>query len=587
MYFTLANESAYFCGCTDISSAGMGFHVPGKMGGLWDPPLKLVERFDVVSGGGRVRPSALIVRSSGIEMEYDGFSIELMMPEDMLMLVRVKNEDNREVEVNFSIDPQPIWLSDFKTRHQLSRRHRQMSLNIPSLRRIYTLETDASSLLEEHRLVRIGSREDFGISIRRKSRRKHKNLVECIERTEKKHKLISRRTVLETPDTQLADAFHWAKHSLSWLTHRQNGIGRGLTAGHCDYPWYFSIDFYYSLDALLETGMCSVAKDSLMLFIKYARLQGGRVPHEIVTNGIVYNKGDLEESAMLSTAILKYVEWTGDLRFAREHFTDAMASLEYVVSRKFTGPAIMEDAGRGGSVELDTLCYFAEGVESLAALKKIAFENDSGVYSAEISSLNRAAGDAMKIVNSGMWIGEQCTYANRLTSGVPENPGFWTSIIPFVTRVASESRYRSFINSENGLKRLVGIDGLLIGSASVKTMAIQNGLMSLAASQYHDTHTALKFYSFNIGHAGEFMPGVVPEILNDATGCYLQAWSSAAVIHPLIGGILGIRPVDGKLKSGRKVGNTLNGLRINGIPFRGGTFDFEVLDGRVVSTSNE
>ncbi len=77
------------------------------------------------------------------------------------------------------------------------------------------------------------------------------------------------------------------------------------------------------------------------------------------------------------------------------------------------------------------------------------------------------------------------------------------------------------------------------------------------------------------------MPGVVPEILGDAAGCYLQAWSSAALIHPLVGGILGIVPLAGRLQSGKRVDDSLEGLKISALPFRGKEYSFEVSGGRV------
>ena len=109
------------------------------------------------------------------------------------------------------------------------------------------------------------------------------------------------------------------------------------------------------------------------------------------------------------------------------------------------------------------------------------------------------------------------------------------------------------MHSSTALKGMTGSDGLQIGSQLPKAMAIQNGLMSLAAPNYGDAGRALWFYMRNISRTGAFMPGVVPEILNDPVGCYLQAWSSAAVIHPLVGGILGITPVEGRLRDGKEL----------------------------------
>ncbi|MBX8636065.1 MAG: hypothetical protein KIS30_06955 [Thermoplasmata archaeon] len=578
----LANEYAYFCGFADFSARPMGFHLPGEMGGLWDPPLRLFSGIDVMSQGRRMMPSGLLVKASWVELDYGSFGVDISMPEHVLMFIEVKNARGLDVEIGFDMNLHPIWLSDFDTRCTTETRKGKMSLNIPSMGRTYVLETDARDLSACGGNVRVGDNRNFSLALYRVTGSNHIGARAALKQTAARHQRHACDTVLENVDGQISEAFLWAKHSLRTLTHRQEGIGRGLTAGYCDFPWYFSIDFFYSIDALLETGMCSVARDTLRLFIRYARRQGGRVPHELVTNGVIYNPGDLEESAMLSTAVLRYVSWVGDAHFARAHFRDCLASLDFVNSMQFKGPGIMEDAARGSSVEIDTLCYFIEGVESLQALRNMAFDRRSSAFSSEMAELKRASKEASRIVNAVMWSNELSTYANRMTDGVPEQLGFWTSIVPFLTGVASPERYRRFSESENGLKSMTGRDGLLIGSGILKTMAIQNGLMSLAASRYADIENALLFYMHNVRHAGEFMPGVVPEIFNDPAGCYMQAWSSAAIIHPLVGGILGIIPDGGRLRGGKRAGSTLDGLRISGLPFRGRKYNFEVVQGVVV-----
>ena len=583
---TLANEEAYFCGFADFSTRPMGSHLPGEMGGLWDPPLRLLTGFNVRIRGRKALPSGLCMSASRAELDYGVFTIDVSMPKDVLMFIAVRNECGNEVQVSLDMNLRPMWLSDFDTRHMVAVLKGEVSLEVPSIRRTYVLKTDARNLSASASEIRAGDNRDFTMALYRITGKRRVDAVTALKRTALNNKMRSLNTVLETDDGELSQAFYWAKHSLVTLTHRQDGIGRGLTAGHCDFPWYFSVDFFYSIDALLETGMSAVARDTLKLFIRHARAQGGRVPHEIVTNGVIYNPGDLEESAMLTTAMLKYATWSGDTGFARSHFRDAIASLHFVNSMKFVGPGIMEDATRGHSVEIDTLSYFIEGVESLIALRSMAFGRESSVFAAEIDELRMASEEAAHTVNRVMWSNDLSTHANRLSNGVPEYLGFWTSIVPFLTGIASQRRYRSFVESENGLKSMTGGDGLQIGSQMPKAMAIQNGLMSLAASNYGDARRALWFYKRNISRTGTFMPGVVPEILNDPAGCYLQAWSSAAVIHPLVGGILGITPSEGRLRDGKRVGSAMEGLKISCLPFRGSKYDFEVVKGRVAGCSH-
>ncbi len=586
MHISLANEGAYFCGFADFSTRPMGSHLPGEMGGLWDPPIRLLTGFNVRIRGRKALPSGLCLSASRAELDYGVFTIDVSMPKDVLMFIAVRNECGNEVQVSMDMNLRPMWLSDFDTSHTVDVLKGEVSLKVPSIGKKYVLKTDACNLSASASEIRASANRDFTMALYRITGKSRVDAVTALKRTTLNNNRRARNTVLETDDGKLSQSFYWAKHSLGMLTHRQDGIGRGLTAGHCDFPWYFSVDFFYSIDALLETGMSAVARDTLKLFIRHARAQRGRVPHEIVTNGVIYNPGDLEESAMLTTAMLKYAAWSGDTGFARAHFRDALASLNFVNSMKFAGPGIMEDAARGHSVEIDTICYFIEGVESLIALRSMAFGGKSSTFAAEIDELLMASEEAAHIVNRVMWSNDLSTYANRMSNGVPEYLGFWTSIAPFLTCIAPRRRYRSFVESESGLKGMTGSDGLQIGSQLPKAMAIQNGLMSLAASNYGDAGRALWFYMRNISRTGAFMPGVVPEILNDPAGCYLQAWSSAAVIHPLVGGILGITPVEGRLRDGKRVGSALDGLKIRGLQFRGSKYDFEVVKGRVAGCSH-
>ncbi len=515
------------------------------MNGLWYPPVRLLKSIRILKDGIHPVVSQFETRPDSRIFRLEGCSIEMSMPDDHLILLRSSCSGQAQYVLELELGPISVWFSDWEPSWSTYVTDRRVSIDFsnPALKfsvlpfntTLSLLPGKVSAPLSEGSAVLITATENP---------EEPNSPATIVSSARSTHLDVLSSTMLDCSNSEIDDAFYWSKLNLSWLMHDQPGIGRGITAGHPEFPWYFGLDTFYCLDAMLETGQHDGARGSLELLARYARAQCGRIPHEIVTNGRVYNPGDLEESAMFPSALLSYLQWTGDERFAIEHLGDALNALRYVVSQEMVGPGAMEDSERGRAQEIDTMCHFVEGSQSLSAILRILGAEER-VSPAPLDEIYKLSAETRRYVEREMWLPELGTFANRVVDGVPVFKGHWTSISPFAAGIASASQYRRFVSEDGGLGMLESGEGLMVDGKGSSSMPVLNGLMAIAAAAFGDIDTSIRFYMRNIARVGEFMPCAIPEIAGSPDGCYLQAWSSAMVIHPLLRGLVGLRVENG------------------------------------------
>src|SRR5258708_38321549 len=116
---------------------------------------------------------------------------------------------------------------------------------------------------------------------------------------------------------------------MEWLVRDVPGIGRGLSGGFMEYPWWFGTETY-SLQALMRTGDFELAKQTLMLLRDQSNKvnHNGRIAHEITTDGAVANPGNTQETAQFILTVGQLFEWTGDRDFAREMYPNMRMGID-------------------------------------------------------------------------------------------------------------------------------------------------------------------------------------------------------------------------------------------------------------------
>ncbi|NJN16833.1 MAG: hypothetical protein HC822_11485 [Oscillochloris sp.] len=120
-----------------------------------------------------------------------------------------------------------------------------------------------------------------------------------------------------TRDVALAQA------NLELLSADYPDLGPYFLAGLPEYPQLFGCDTTYSIPGAVAAGYAATARAALETLANYAARACGRVPHELTTNGRIFNPGNIQETPQFTIALWDYVRWSGDLDLARDSLRSA------------------------------------------------------------------------------------------------------------------------------------------------------------------------------------------------------------------------------------------------------------------------
>lgn len=560
--FTISSLYAYYIGYLDLRPDGMGYHKRGEMNGLWYPPLRALKNIYLRDGKTILRPVHAEIGYSEARFKFDETALQISFKDGNDFEIAVKNTSNDVRELIVELLPETVWYSVNDTKIKLNRRSAIIfSHMFPETRIRITASSEFS--IENGRL---SLPADTSSSLRISSVYLHSQRPQI--RTNA-YRDIDRFSLLRTGERHIEENFRTAKDNLVRLSLMNHGTGYGLTAGHPDFPWYFGIDTLLSFNGVLDAGLFELAFGSLNILARYSR--SGKIPHEILTSGKVYNDGDLEETALFPYAVFRYAEWTGDAEKMKHLLTIASESFNYLFNHGFKGRGIMEDPKAGEGVDIDTVSFT---IMSLMELEK-AMDMDQELFGeiADAVKPAEAITGLRKMVQS-FWIPEKNTYANRIVDGVPVDLGFWTSIIPFYAGIADIDKYGKFVSDGGGLSRISGPYGIAV-DAGGNSMPLNTGMFVLASIRYGDAANAVSYFRMLDRSLGSFSPGAYPEISNNPQGCYLQAWSAAIYIESIVEGFFGIHSEGGRLIS-KPFNSSLmpGGATLKNVRFRNKYYDF-------------
>ena len=92
--------------------------------------------------------------------------------------------------------------------------------------------------------------------------------VELLAQKAAHYDSLINRSRLRIPDPRLQEVYDWSRINMEWLVRDVPGIGRGLSAGFMEYPWWFGTETY-SVQALTATGDFELARQTLRLLRKH------------------------------------------------------------------------------------------------------------------------------------------------------------------------------------------------------------------------------------------------------------------------------------------------------------------------------
>jgi len=278
----------------------------------------------------------------------------------------------------------------------------------------------------------------------------------------------------------------------------------------------------------------------LPLLAAYGRRACGRIPHEVTTNGRVFNPGNIQETPQFAVACWDYLRWSGDTAFLEQVYPVCVEGLEHFGWTLAGGPypvgdGVVERLGMG-ACKLDSVCYLYQG---LAALREMA------LALGRIDEAEQFAGHAERLAarfERDWWLAAEDLYADSLhLDGRPQLDGHWTVVIPLQTGLASEERARRSLArieaewvNEWGLVHTRGVDD--------RVWTLPTGLLALAAFRYGRPELGVRLLR-NIGEtARRGGLGMLKELI-PAGLCFVQLWSAGLYMQGIVEGLLGVSPL--------------------------------------------
>lgn len=543
--YVTAGDRTYLIGTQDGNFPDMGQHVPGEMGGLWLPPIKLIDGFQArITDAGTGKETLL---SKTREM--------IAYPYDSLLRYGTVLPDLDVDRFQFSPDHEQglIVQYRFKNASTLARK----------LHFEWSVKTD----------LRPGWDPD------RTGIRDGQDVVDWSRD----------RGVFIARDTDNPWYCVWSRIDMEWLVRDVPGVGGGLSGGFMEYPWWFGTETY-SLQALTATGDFALATQTLRLLRDHSREANGngRIAHEIASEGQVTNPGNTQETAQFIMAVGKVYEWTGDRNFAREMYPEVTRAIDWLMGTMDPnkdlfpeGYGIMEVLGLNSEV-IDVAVYTQQALEAAAHIAEVMHDEDRE------KEYRKLAAELKQRINRRFWIARDGTYGDiygsrsqavsavdgaikqmelegtdRLSprdreliahyervkaqyAAMPEGDRAWLINDNWVTATPMETGIAPRPRAVRLLDRIrqdnTGDYGPYLSAVERRSMmTISTGVEAVAEGRYGRIDQALWYMDKIAQTFNRVTPGSMSEMMPDR-GCFTIAWTSYGIVLPLIEDVFGIRP---------------------------------------------
>jgi glycogen debranching enzyme len=643
--YVTAGDRSFLIGTQDGNFPDMGWHVTGEMGGLWLPPVKLLDGFrariaDVDTDEERVlaESAAMVVYPyanrflygrvlDSVDVERVEFSPDGKPGLVIEYLFRNASDRVRRLRFQWSVktDLRPAWHAD-----RLGIRDNQDTVKWRQDDGIFVARDignswycvwGAPSSVDAGRVwqpdpilsngrgvsatsshaVTVGARgtatltfivagsttgESDAIAAYDELATRHVALL--AEKTARFRSIVERARI-RIPDRRLQEVYDWTRINMEWLVREIPGVGRGLSGGYMEYPWWFGTETY-SLQALMATGDFELVRQTLRLLWSHSeKVNGnGRIPHEITADGAVAHAGNAQETAQFILTLGKLFEWTGDREFAREMYPAMQQGIDWLLGERDRdrdlfpeGYGIMEVSSLDAEL-IDVPVYAQQALEATA---HIADALDDAAARQRYLQL---ASDMKERINQRFWIEREGTYADfygsksdavsaaegairqirlkgqhELTrrdrdsiahyerlktefSAMPvaerawitnEN---WVIATPMETGIAPRERAIPLLDKIRREKS--GDYGPWLSAVEQQAMmTISTGVQAVAEGKYGRTAEAMWYVNKIVETFNRVTPGSISEMMPD-DGCFTIAWTGYGIVLPLIEHVFGIQP---------------------------------------------
>lgn len=429
-----------------------------------------------------------------------------------------------------------------------------------------------------------------------------------LEAKQRRYLELASKSRLTIPDKPIEMAFNWLKYNTDWLIRDVPDLGRGLSAGIPDYPWWFGVDNEYSLQGALTIGRYDIVYETIELIHHLSEVTNGngRIIHEASTNGVVFNPGNINETPQFASLIWFVFQWTGDRAFLEKYYPTVKNGLEWLLREKDgdgnllpDGFGMMEIHGLDSEM-IDVAAYTQRAFSDASEMAALMGEQElAGEYRKKAEQLR-------EIINTDFWVPEFRSYADfigtteqalhliedalvradtlnkpwaveelsatqkRIANYPPDQKqGFvlhhnWVVNTPMEMGIADSSKAiaaletaRRFVNPFGVF--VTGIDrddsagkdegsfaaGKKVFNYTGAVMTLPTGVQAIAENNYGHPDRALGYLQRMTRTFGYALPGSIYEVSPDF-GMITQAWNLYSYGIPIVQQFFGIRPNAGE-----------------------------------------
>jgi hypothetical protein len=642
--YVTAGDRAYLIGTQNGNFPDMGQHIPGEMGGLWLPPVKLIDAFEArIAEEGADREIPLSESAEMVTYPYgnlfrygrvlDSMDVERFQfspdhQQGLVVQYQFKNTSDRarRLRLQFSVktDLRPGWYADhlgiwdgqdivewrpnervFMARDEdhnwfcvwgavpaADARPIQHPQPLRTKGRGVTAASGHTVRVDAHATASLtfvisgsSSSQAEAIGVYNYLAEHHAALL-----TEKvaHYRSVIDQARIRIPDQRLQEVYNWVRINMEWLVRDVPGVGRGLSGGFMEYPWWFGTETY-SLQAATMSGELELAKQTLRLLHRQSdRANGnGRIAHEVTSDGQVVNPGNTQETAQFVMTVGKVFEWSGDRDFAREMYPVVQSGIAWLLGQMDQKPfpegyGIMEVYGLNAEL-IDVAVYTQQALDAAAQLAHVLHDMDAK------ERYGKLAIELKERINRRFWIESDATYADfygsksqaikaaegaitqiRLRqaagksiekrqeliayyeqlkskiSAMPEGDRGWLTNKNWVIATPMEAgiapRARAIRLLDEIRRENTGEYGPYLSAVERRSMmTISTGVQAVAEAHYGRIDEAMWYLERIVQTFNRVSPGSISETMPDR-GCFTIAWTSYGIVVPLIEHVFGIRP---------------------------------------------
>lgn len=424
--YVTAGDRVYMVGHQDGSFPDLGWHIQGEMGGVWDHPIKLMDGFllsivDEKDTWQLNEATAFVNYPFGNQhtFEKDGIKVERFQfvpegAEGVVISLSLTNETREEkaFQLLFTgfVDLRPTWLAErqniadgpdegrydsaaqaFFVKDRDHPWHVSFGASVPfqpsthavpgqSKGSVYTLARDISLVAGETETLQffIAGSYQSEEQLRNTYLHLQSSASALLQEKIALYRAIKDQNHLTTHQKEIDLLFEWTKYNTQWLVREVPEIGRGVSAGIPDYPWWFGTDNAYILQGMASAGLHEEALTTVDLIMGLSRKANGngRIVHEVSSNGVVFNPGNLNTTPTFIQALWKVYCWTGSQKIIDHYYDDVLKGIAWIEGMDKDGNGYPDGAGMMEihglhSEMIDVVSYLAQAYEAAAGFAQV------------------------------------------------------------------------------------------------------------------------------------------------------------------------------------------------------------------------